>query len=292
MASPLRRALVRGSTSGVLLLGAALALTPSADARSLASRVLKDQAPLSTSPTLGGGQFLMNTPGGYYMGHMWVGDTFTMNTMSYNGQSGWTYTGGNGSSYLFIKAPRGNGKCFWGGPSESVNNMTGWASFSGTSSATDVCSATQLTRLQNRDTFSQRVNCAPGTGNGPAQTLAVASAAVYANLNWSYDSSTGTFSAATTAGRDQITTISAGQQVNYRYTTTDGNWLAIAVPGIGWGFAAAGSVNRFGDGGSPKTYNWSAPNPAHPPAVRGYAANAGWTPSQGTAAITTCPAGF
>lgn len=272
---------------------AALLLPAASLARSLPSRVLLDQAPVSTSPTLGGGQFLTNIPGGYYMGKMWVGDTFTMNTMSYNGQTGWTYRAAappvsNGSSYHFVKAPRGNGKCFWAGPAESVNNHNGWASFSGSSSATDVCSSGQLSRLQNRDTFSQRVNCAPGTGNGPAPTIAVATTAVYANLNWSYNSSTGAFSAAATAGRDQIATITPGMQVGYRYTTTDGNWIAIVVYGRGWGFAAAGAVNRFGDR-DPRTYNWAAPDPAHPPIVRGFAATAGWKPGS---TITTCPAGF
>lgn len=205
----------------------------------------------------GGGVHLANRQGGFYMGRLLKTNRF--DRTPYDGDADGIYTSpapptGNGSDYVWGYSVDKGQNCFWLGPAQHHANRS-WLSYLNISVtiAPDQCRDNQgpipggrRKHLNQASNIGSHFNCTSGESAGPAWTRLTSSASFFYNVRWEIRDTTADglnnpkYHAV--SGQDPAGTLTAWQAVQYRYTTNDGNWSVIFVPGKGWGFVPANSV--------------------------------------------------
>lgn len=195
---------------------------------------------------LGGGVILANRPGGFYMGRLLVGERFDRH-------GGWYRSTENHTDYAWGMAWGRSDACLWIGPSRGKPNETAdkWASPAGRGGKVR-CDDAQKEWLVANDAanLGSHFNCPPPTASAHGtEKVLLKDAPLYWNVRWGggpmgYDGG---------PAADPAGTLKKGTHVWYRYTTRDGKHLVVFVPGKGWGFVPAGSLDRSHTG------HWSLP---------------------------------
>jgi len=192
----------------------------------------------------GGGVYLANRPGGYYMGRLFIGWHFDR-------EGSWYLSSENGTDYAWAMAWGHSDACLWVGPSRGQSGETAgkWASTStpGTSAR---CDDAHKAWLRDGANLASHMNCPePSNASNGTEKVLTQDAPFYWNVTWSggamgYDGG---------EARDLAKTIPEGTHVWYRYTTLDGKHMVVFVPGTGWGFMPVGVLDRSHTG------SWSKP---------------------------------
>lgn len=257
-------------------------VTATAMAETSTVKVTKGQR----TPAIGiadGGQFLTNKPGGYYMGFIAIGESFTRDTVSGAtnncsspaNRSSWMFRGRNCSDYLFGQA---GGSCVWAGPKSTLNGLRKWWKVSGSSKAGRACTAYRRSQLHNPYNIGHRFNCWAGNarnkyksaGTWPSGPVPLSSERLfYRNATWVVNPANKRQYLISNL-TDYITTLPAGRIVQYRYSTLDDGFDVVYLGGYGWGFIQHGAIDPY------------------VPEIRGHMASPGVTGAAGK----SCRAGF
>lgn len=165
----------------------------------------------------GGGSWITNKPGGYYLGRAPAGSEFNvMGSRSDRYGRDWPY-----------------------GRAVAIN-MCGWvlpdALGSRVATGTDSCSARTRDDLSHRRSFGKNFNARPHRKN-TGTDAPVGSCRFYYNYFQGSDFSKSGGHWAWSPGS------TAGGTVKYRFTTLDGKAAVVLHPVMGWGFIARGCVN-------------------------------------------------
>lgn len=191
----------------------------------------------------GGGVHLANTPGGFYMGRLYQGETFDRHTFSYRRQQGDVYHGEKGSQYGWGQAWGSVRACLWIGPSNGENVIWPLNKYLSKqmSSAPNRCPQSKIDFLADESggEIGSHFNCDP---KGPATfgTLKKLDrdADFYHNIQWDDKYQGGMLV-------NKKATLPKGTDVWYRYTTRDGNRIIVyANKDLGWGFMNTGVLDR------------------------------------------------
>jgi hypothetical protein len=186
-----------------------------------------------------GGVYLFNRPGYYYMGRLYLNQTFDRTgTAVY--PSGVYPRRTQPYLYRFGRAHGSVVSCLWIGPSASgpsgeylANDNTSVDSQCSSSGSKSVVGSTEW--LKNRNNIGKLFNCPDHRARGPQNTTVAASTDLYTTVHWN-----STYSGGTLGGHRLHLT--RGAPVQYRYTTKDGTLAAVFAPGFGWGFVAANKI--------------------------------------------------
>lgn len=231
----LRRSTLFCRTAVFLWLVAAsvLALLAGAIAR-VSTAVAADRYHVTADVDQGGGVLVSNDRGGYYMGRVFK-------DWSFDRQGAWE-TGSNSSNYAWGFVYGHTNACLTTGPSAGVSGYTAdkWAK-NMNDPQPDRCNDTQKSWLRtgNGVNIGSHFNCAPGYAQWGTQKKLTQNATLYWNLYWSGGSMG--YDGGTLA--DPVTTVSAGTDVWYRYTTRDGSKIVVYANGV-WGFMPVGVLDR------------------------------------------------
>lgn len=205
----------------------------------------------------GAGHQLTNKPGGYYMGFIAAGQSFTRNTVSNPtnscsspaSRSKWAYRGSNCSDYLFGQV---NGSCFWVGPRTATHGLRAWWTSRGTAPG-NVCGNARRSHLMNPYNFGHMFNCWAGNarnhynsaGEWPSGVTPLSAERLfYRSADWLLNPQNKRQYLISNA-TDYIMTLPAGAKVQYRYSTLDDGFDAVYLPGSGWGFIQHGAIDRY-----------------------------------------------
>ncbi|MBC2906746.1 hypothetical protein [Streptomyces cupreus] len=193
----------------------------------------------------GGGVYLYNQPGYYYMGRLFERQDFYRHSTSkvsskkYRSRSG-TYVSkrrGRDLTYRWGYADGTARTCLWIGPSAGDRKSIPYLSRK-LSRTKDRCSQWRVDWLTDRKNIGRRFNCGENRARGPQKTKITRDATLYYNLNWRGDYSGG-------PGKNPAAgKLEHRKQVWYRYTTKDGRWAVIYDKDKGWGFVEASKVRR------------------------------------------------
>lgn len=255
----------RGLASIAALAAVAIVLISAADASAATRRTLVTVDPFGYR---GGGVYLMNRPGHYYMGRLnfGVGERIDVNRFDAHTSSAYTpqtypasttgtYTASNSGKYRWGNpeySKFGIGSCIWAGPNAGgSNNPSSEYLQSGGSSVSDRCTAaagqqSKMSWLDNPFNWGRTFNCQPGGGSSGGMPVQLTAASdFYYNVGWKA-SGNGT-SLIPAATSNLAGSLPSGTWVRYRFTltqTTGGyTYGAVFHPGgYGWGFVRLTSL--------------------------------------------------
>jgi len=195
----------------------------------------------------GGGVIVANRPGGFYMGRLFPG-------MSFDREGAWYTSKENGTSYAWGMAWGHSNVCAWIGPSRGKIGFTAgkWAS-AGKPGKGSRCAASLQGFLQEGDAknLASHWNCPPPTASAHGtEKVLTKDTHVYWNVDFAKQGIDGG------TLKDEGPKVAKGTHVWYRYTTRNGRFMVVFVPGVGWGYMPVGVLDRS------RTGQWSFPE--HP----------------------------
>ncbi|MBJ7459315.1 MAG: hypothetical protein JHD02_09030 [Thermoleophilaceae bacterium] len=184
----------------------------------------------------GGGVYLFNQAGFYYMGRQADGTSF--DRTAYTGVPGGTYTSSYGTVYRWGKSVV-NGTCLWIGPPAGTGTNNSFKNpylSTKSTSVSDGCSNQTRLNLQNRNYFGSDFNCPEHKATGPMTTKLLGSATPF------YHSAKWINSYGAVQPMSKIATLAAWSPIQYRYSTKDNIYAVVFAPGYGWGFVPKWSI--------------------------------------------------
>jgi len=228
--------------AGLLATAAAIVLpAPSASAATLFT--------LSVDlPKAGGGNYLQNKMSGYYLGRLFVGESFWSQRTTtdwrldkrtgrrFNNLYHYGYAGGESRFCATIGPPadQRDYRDYFTNPRPRAQRCP---SFSSRGVGSDRW-------LRDRDHIGKAFNCPDGKATGPAQTTIRARTGLFYNLRWSNDYRGGkSRDRAIDRATGMPLILQPGTLVQYRFMTRDSSKAVVYVPTYGWGFVSASKVD-------------------------------------------------
>lgn len=237
----------------------ALATTASAGERvRISSPVDPGQQAVWNQEHPGGGVYLFNAPGGYYLGRLYSGEEFDVSDTrqsrpQLNGAS-LTY----GWGFADVAVAR---RCVWVGPRANASPAV-YSTLTGARTAA-ACADIASSRVIARESFGTDFNCPIGSAQGPQQTTIAPGAAAqfHYNVNWV---SNGQQLTANSFQPNPVgaLTLKPGTRVRYRYSS--GDKAVVFVPGLGWGFVLRSRVIPVSGAWGWEDQEWETPCGAPP----------------------------
>jgi hypothetical protein len=246
----------RHLTALAAALAAVFAMAATADGATTAQRLTATTAnvPGWNEMFLGGGIYMFNRPGGYYLGRIFDGEQF----LATDEHVSVPQLGGGRQKYFWGRAAAMPGVCMWLGPRATSTSANSFVTPSGTEPAPD-CASHDSARSQlaiapspdrpNDSRFGEDFNCPEGAVGGPQPTKVLPGEPrqFYYNVQWRRTGDRYVAGGGLPNPGGQIT-VKAGETVKYRFAS--GGMAVVYHPIHGWGFieraAIAPATGRWG----------------------------------------------